>query len=193
MTLSAFAWNIVRTYTLTPGRRSSFGCRYRLGTDSNLVMFVSAADNDYRVGLSNGPAGGLAGPHGLGHAGRAHRAGQRGLRPAAVRRELHQRVHASGAVSCAALTATGTVAGATLTPRRVSGHAHGIAATAASFAATSTLTGATLTITGAAGLREPGLHLHGHAEKCRRDVTSWGTVSALFASNTLIVTNTSSF
>ena len=47
-----------------------------------------------RVGLSNGPAGGLAGPHGLGHAGRAHRAGQRGLRPAAVqRRELHRRVH----------------------------------------------------------------------------------------------------
>ena len=39
------------------------------------------------------------------------------------------------------------------------------AATAASFAATGTLTGATLTITGAAsapaGLREPGLHLHG--------------------------------
>ena len=30
MTLSAFAWNIVRTYTLTPGRRYSFGCRYRL-------------------------------------------------------------------------------------------------------------------------------------------------------------------
>ena len=27
MTLSAFAWNIVRTYTLTPGRRYSFGCR----------------------------------------------------------------------------------------------------------------------------------------------------------------------
>ena len=27
MTLSAFAWNIVRTYTLTPGRRFSFGCR----------------------------------------------------------------------------------------------------------------------------------------------------------------------
>ena len=25
---SAFAWNIVRTYTLTPGRRYSFGCRY---------------------------------------------------------------------------------------------------------------------------------------------------------------------
>ena len=47
-----------------------------------------------RVCLSNGPAGGLAGPHGLGHAGRAHRAGQRGLRPAAVqRRELHRRVH----------------------------------------------------------------------------------------------------
>ena len=47
-----------------------------------------------RVCLSDGPAGGLAGPHGLGHAGRAHRAGQRGLRPAAVqRRELHRRVH----------------------------------------------------------------------------------------------------
>ena len=159
MTLSAFAWNIVRTYTLTPGRRYSFACRYRLGTASNLVMYVSAADNDYvgvtgaflgtasqgvwstarldfsvppggiaklhfgafggsipglvqqsagtldlhadqgqrlrgRVCLGNGPAGGLAGPHGLGHAGRAHRAGQRGLRPAAVqRRELHGRVH----------------------------------------------------------------------------------------------------
>ena len=47
-----------------------------------------------RVCLGNGPAGGLAGPHELGHAGRAHRAGQRGLRPAAVqRRELHGRVH----------------------------------------------------------------------------------------------------
>ena len=48
MTLSAFAWNIVRTYTLTPGR---LGCRYRLGTASNLVMYVSAADNDY-VGVT---------------------------------------------------------------------------------------------------------------------------------------------
>ena len=157
MTLSAFAWNIVRTYTLTPGRRYSFGCRYRLGTASNLVMYVSAADNDY-VGVtgtflgtpSQGvwstarlPPGGIAKLHfgafggsipglvqqsagtldlysvqirasafegesvsvtdlladslaltGLGHAGRAHRAGQRGLRPAAVqRRELHGRVH----------------------------------------------------------------------------------------------------
>ena len=51
MTLSAFAWNIARTYTLTPGRRYSFGCRYRLGTASNLVMYVSAADNDY-VGVT---------------------------------------------------------------------------------------------------------------------------------------------
>ena len=50
MTLSAFAWNIVRTYTLTPGRRYSFGCRYRLGTASNLVMYVSSADNDYVAG-----------------------------------------------------------------------------------------------------------------------------------------------
>ena len=31
----------MRTYTLTPGRRYSFGCRYRLGTASNLVMYVS--------------------------------------------------------------------------------------------------------------------------------------------------------
>ena len=41
----------MRTYTLTPGRRYSFGCRYRLGTASNLVMYVSAADNDY-VGVT---------------------------------------------------------------------------------------------------------------------------------------------
>ena len=41
----------MRTYTLTPGRRYSFGCRYRLGTASNLVMYVSAADNDY-VGIT---------------------------------------------------------------------------------------------------------------------------------------------
>ena len=40
-----------RTYTLTSGRRYSFGCRYRLGTASNLVMYVSAADNDY-VGVT---------------------------------------------------------------------------------------------------------------------------------------------
>ena len=41
----------MRTYTLTPGRRYSFGCRCRLGTASNLVMYVSAADNDY-VGVT---------------------------------------------------------------------------------------------------------------------------------------------
>ena len=39
----------MRTCTLTPGRRYSFGCRYRLGTASNLVMYVS--DNDY-VGVT---------------------------------------------------------------------------------------------------------------------------------------------
>ena len=44
-----------------------------------------------RVGLRDGPAGRLAGPHGLGHAGQAHRTGQRGLRPAAAQR--HGRVH----------------------------------------------------------------------------------------------------
>ena len=54
-----FAWNIVRTYTLTPGRRYSFGCQYRLGTASNLVMYVSATDNDY-VGVT-GILGGAAG------------------------------------------------------------------------------------------------------------------------------------
>ena len=164
MTLSAFAWNIVRTYTLAPGRRYSFGCRYRLGTASNLVMYVSAADNDYvgvtgtflgtaaqgvwstaRLDFSVPPGGvaklhfgafggsipglvqqsagtldlysmqtratafegdsvsvtdlladslALTGSAGLGHSGRTHCAGQRGLRPAAVqRRELHGRVH----------------------------------------------------------------------------------------------------
>ena len=43
--------NIVRTYTLTLGRRYSFGCRHRLGTASNLAMCVSAADNNY-VGVA---------------------------------------------------------------------------------------------------------------------------------------------
>ena len=69
MTLSAFAWNIVRTYTLTPGRRYSFGCRCRLGTASNLVMYVSVADNDY-VGVTGTflgdfsvPPGGVAKLH----------------------------------------------------------------------------------------------------------------------------------
>ena len=38
MTLSAFAWNLARTHTLTLGRRY-------------LVMYVSAADNDY-VGVT---------------------------------------------------------------------------------------------------------------------------------------------
>ena len=41
----------MRTYTLTLGRRYSFGCRHRLGAASNLVMYVSAADNDY-VGVT---------------------------------------------------------------------------------------------------------------------------------------------
>ena len=43
MTLSAFAWNIVRTYTLTPGRRYSFGCRYRLGSPGWRVNNSAAA------------------------------------------------------------------------------------------------------------------------------------------------------
>ena len=116
-------------------------CRYRLGTASNLVMYVSAADNDYvgvtgflatpshreaalrsfrrldpragaavgghagpvqhadqglglrgRVGLRDGPAGGLAGPHGLGHAGLTAQ-GNLGCDQLLQRRELHGRVH----------------------------------------------------------------------------------------------------
>ena len=48
--------------------------------------------------------------------GDGHRAGQCGLRPAAVNCTdvFTTGVDASGAISCAALTATGTVAGATL-------------------------------------------------------------------------------
>ena len=69
-----------------------------------------------RVCLGNGPAAGLAGPHGLGHAGRAHRAGQRLLCNDVNCTDVFTTgVDASGAVSCAALTATGTVAGAALT------------------------------------------------------------------------------
>ena len=47
MPLSAFAWNIVRTYTLTPGIRLSVPAGHGL----QLVMYVSAADNDY-VGVT---------------------------------------------------------------------------------------------------------------------------------------------
>ena len=158
MTLSALAWNIVRTYTLTPlllrlpvpaghglqpgdvrqRRRQRLRGRHRhlprhalagrlehgapgllgaAGRNREAALRslrrvypragaavgghagpVQHADQGQRlqgrVGLRDGPAGGLAGPHGLGHAGRAHRAGQRGLRPAAAqRRELHGRVH----------------------------------------------------------------------------------------------------
>ena len=40
-------WNIVRTYNLTPGRELLFACRYRLGTASNFVVYMSEADNVY--------------------------------------------------------------------------------------------------------------------------------------------------
>ena len=56
-------------------------------------------------------------PHGLGHAGRAHRAGQRGLRATTCSR----RAWTPRTVSCAALTATGTVAGARCRPQGLSG------------------------------------------------------------------------
>ena len=117
-------------------------------------------------------------------------------------------VDASGAVSCAALTATGAVAGAALSSTgAVSGSSLSIsgAASVGLLNSATGITGSTLTINhhrcglrGPAGLREPGLHLHGHerrsVEVCG-DVTSSGTVSApqLFASNTLTVTNTSDF
>ena len=41
LTLAANLWNIVRTYNLTPGRELLFACRYRLGTASNFVVYVS--------------------------------------------------------------------------------------------------------------------------------------------------------
>ena len=99
MTLSAFAWNIVRTYTLTPGRHYSFGCRHRLGTATNLVMYVSAADNDY-VGVTGTflgtPSQGVWSTARLDFSVNCTDVFTTG-------------VDASGTVSCAALTATGTV------------------------------------------------------------------------------------
>ena len=47
LTLVANPWNIVRTYNLTPGRELLFACRYRLGTASNFVVYMSEADNVY--------------------------------------------------------------------------------------------------------------------------------------------------
>ena len=199
-----------------------------------------------RVCLSNGPAGGLAGPHGLGHAGRAHRAGQRGLRPAAAqRRELHRRVHhGRGRLGHSLLrrahrhrhrrrgravvhrARVGQRGPAELSHRnhgqhvdhqqhgqrrelhhggrRVHGDIDGLGR--GELRSHRALTGATLTITGAASAGP----LDCESLDCTftatsggvstgsvvcGDVTSSGTVSApqLFASNTLIVTNTSDF
>ena len=47
LTLAANPWNIVRTYNLTPGRELLFACRYRLGTASNFMVYMSEADNVY--------------------------------------------------------------------------------------------------------------------------------------------------
>ena len=47
LTLAANPWNIVRTYSLTPGRELLFACRYRLGAASNFVVYMSEADNVY--------------------------------------------------------------------------------------------------------------------------------------------------
>ena len=45
MTLSAFAWNIVRAYTYT-GESPTSAAGAGWAPVSNLVMYVSAADND---------------------------------------------------------------------------------------------------------------------------------------------------
>ena len=47
LTLAANPWNIVRTYNLTPGRELFFACRYRLGTASNFVVYMSEPNNVY--------------------------------------------------------------------------------------------------------------------------------------------------
>ena len=58
---------------LSPGWCSSRRARWTCTAQIRASAFEG-------VGLGNGPAGKLAGPHDLGHAGRAYRAGQRGLR-----------------------------------------------------------------------------------------------------------------
>ena len=47
LTLAVNPWNIVRTYNLTPGQQLLFACRYRLGTASNFVVYMSKASNVY--------------------------------------------------------------------------------------------------------------------------------------------------
>ena len=153
MTLSAFAWNIVRTYTLTPGRRYSFGCRYRLGTASNLVLYVSAADNDY-VGVTGTflgtplqgvwstarldfsvPPGGIA---------KLHFGAFGGSIPGLVQQsagtlDLHSmQITATGTVAGATLTSTGAVSGSSLS---ISG-----AASVGLLSSATGITGSTLTI-----------------------------------------------
>ena len=45
--VSVDGYTIVRTYNLAPGRELLFACRYRLGTASNFVLYMSEADNVY--------------------------------------------------------------------------------------------------------------------------------------------------
>ena len=47
VSVDGYTWNIARTYNLTPGRELLFACRYRLGTASNFVVYMSEADNVY--------------------------------------------------------------------------------------------------------------------------------------------------
>ena len=95
-----------------------------------------------RVGLSNGPAGGLAGPHGLGHAGRAHRAGQRCdqllCNDVNCTDVFTTGVDASGAVAGATLSSTGAVSGSSLS---ITG-----AASVGLLSSATGITGSTLTI-----------------------------------------------
>ena len=186
MTLSAFAWNIVR--------------RYRLGTASNLVMYVSAAEHGLAGRLEHGAIAKLHfGAFGGSIPGLVQQsAGTLDLYSMQIRASAFEGesvsvtdlladslaltglatldgltaqgnvgcdqllcndvnctdvfttgVDASGAVSCAALTATGTVAGATLSSTgAVSGSSLSItgAASVGLLSSATGITGSTLTI-----------------------------------------------
>ena len=159
MTLSAFAWNIVRTYTLTPGRRYSFGCRYRLGTASNLVMYVSAADNDVGVtGTFLGTPSQRAGAAVGGHAGPVQHAdqGQRLRGRVCLGNLLADSLALTGSATLDGLTAQGNVGCDQLLCNDVNctdvfttGVDASGAVSCAALTATGTVAGATLSSTGA--------------------------------------------
>ena len=157
---------------------------YRTGPDQDVfttnqitsaqVAYRSAADQDTATASSIAAAllsyytiaqvdGLLAGK--LGHAGRAHRAGQRGLRPAAAqRRKLHGRVHDTrGRLGRRFLrSAHATVAGATVSS---TGAVSSLSITGA--ASVGLLSLATINNTANAG-NHGGRRVHGHADGIRR-------------------------